>query len=181
MKQLFLANLSKREKTLFYATITIIVLSLSYNYLLKGISAKWGQLNAQILVKEIELKKNVAALRQKDTVKRLYFGYEKYAAKGVSDEEDMALFLNEVEIQARRSGLHIANIKPNPVKEFGFYKKFGLEMNCEMPLEKFIEFVYNLQKSEHLIRVEKVKLVSQGGGNPLLKADMIATKVQASE
>lgn len=181
MKQLFLANLSGREKILLYLTLAVIVLSLGYNYLLKGIGARWGELNAQILSKEIALKKNVAALRQRDKVQRLYYGYEQYAVKGVSDEEDMAFFLNEVETQARRSGMRIANIKPGPVKEFSNYKRFGVEMTCEMPLERFVEFVYNLQTSAHLIRIERLKLMSQGKGNPLLKAEMFATKVQAFE
>lgn len=181
MKQLFLSNLSGREKLLLYLTFTVIALSLGYNYLLKGIGARWGELNAQILSKEVALKKNAAALRQRDKVRRIYYEYEQYAVTGGSDEEAMALFLNEVEAQASRSGMRIANIKPGPVKEFSDYKKFGVEMTCEMPLEKFVEFVYNLQTSAHLIRIERLKLMSQGKGNPLLKAEMFAAKIQALE
>ena len=45
---MFLANLSKREKSLFYSTVAIISVSLVFNFLIRPLAAQWGRLNQQI-------------------------------------------------------------------------------------------------------------------------------------
>ena len=177
---MFLVNLSKREKILFYITITAILLSLIYNFVFKALDAEWRQLNSQILDKEIRLKRNARYLQQKDNVKGVYLEYVGYVKKKGSDEEEIASFLNEVETTARSSGIHIANIRPKPIKDLVFCKKYILEMDSEATMEKHIEFIYNLQKSSQLIRVEKIKLTSQGRDISLLKARMLITKILAT-
>lgn len=172
-----LANLSKRERTLFGLTVAVLFLSLLYNLTLQPLGRRWNQLNRRILDREIELKKNIRYLGQKEEVKRIYLQYADYVKKRGSDEEEMAAFLNAVEKEARVSGIRIADIKPKPVKALLFYKKYTLEMNCEASMEKYIEFIYHLQRSAQLIRTEKLKLVSQGQNTPLLKAQMFVTKV----
>lgn len=174
---MFLTNLSKREKNLFYLTVALIFLSLIYNFALKPLGAKWNQLNRQILSKEIELKRNIKYLKQENKIKSIYQKYAGYVKRRGLDEEEIASLLNEVERQARNSGIHIGNIRPRPIKDLVFYKKYILEMNCEATMEKYIEFIYNLQKSEQLIRVERLELISQGKDNPLLKARLHITKV----
>lgn len=176
-----LANLSKREKSLFYLAVAIISLSLIFNFLLKPLGSNWRQLNSQIIDKEIKLKKNARLLQQKDKVKNVYAKYAPYIKRQGSDEEEISFLLNEVERQARASGIRIVNIRPKPIKDLEFYKKYIIEMNCEAPMEKYTEFIYNLQNSTQSIRVEKLKLTSQGKDNPLLKSQMSITKILAGE
>lgn len=174
---MFFTNLTRREKRIFYLTIAVIAFSLAYNFIIEPPSAKWSQLNQQIVKKEIELKRNIIYLQQKDRIKQGYGKYADYIRRSGSDEEEMAILLNTVEQQARSSGIHIANIRPKPIQTLGLYNKYILEMNCEAQMERYIEFIYNLQKSAQLIRVEKIKLTSQGKGNPLLNARLVITKV----
>lgn len=176
-----LANLSKREKSLFYITVAIILLSLVYNFTIKPLGEKWDRLNSQALSKEIELKRNLRYLKQKDKVEDIYLKYAEYVKKKGSDEEEMSSFLNEVEKEASATGIHIADIRPKPIKDSAFYKKCMLELTCEATMEKHIEFIYNLQKSSQLIRVEKLKLTSQGKDIPLLKAQMLITRILVAE
>ncbi len=175
---MFLTNLSKREKMLFYLTLAVISLSLIYNFVLKPLGERWARLNQQILSKEIELKRNLRYLGQEDKIKSIYPKYARYVQTSGSDEELMSSFLNVVEQQARVSEIHIANIRPQPVKDLVSHKKYILQMDCVAPMEKYIEFIYNLQNSAQLIRVEKLQLNSQGKDNPLLKAQMLISKVQ---
>ena len=95
-------------------------------------------------------------------------------------KEEIAALLNEVEKIARGASVEITDIKPRPTKEMLFYKKYLLEMDCQATMEKHIEFIYNLQQSKQLIRVERLKLSSQGKNNPLLKANMSITKVSVN-
>lgn len=178
---MFLANLSKRERILLYLAATFIFLSLFYSFALKPLSKKWNSLNQQVLSSEIELKRSLKYLNLKDEVEDIYQSYIGYIKKGSADEEEITILLNEVEKVARASGMHIANIRPEPVKDLEFYKKYVLEMNCEATMENYIEFIYNLQKTAQLIRVEKLKLISQGKASPLLKARLLITKVVATQ
>ena len=120
-------------------------------------------------------------LKQKDEIEIIYQKYAGYIKRAGTDQGEMAALLNEVEKIASAHGIHIANIRPRPIKDLEFCKKYILEMNCVAALEDYIEFVYNLQKSGQLIRVEKLKLSSQGKGNPLLKARMFITKILATQ
>jgi len=174
---MFLTNLSKREKSLFYLVLTVIPASLIYNFLLQPLGTSWSQLNRQILEKEIHLKRNIRYLQQKDKVKSSYARYAGYIKRKGLDEEEMTFLLNEVERQARASDVHIVNIKPKPIKDLGYYKKYILEINCEAKMENYIAFIYNLQKTTQSIRVEKLKLTSQGKANPLLKTQILITKI----
>lgn len=178
---MFLANLSKRERILLYLAATFISLNLFYKFAIKPLLKKWDLLNQQILNSEIELKRSLKYLNLKDEVENIYLSYIGHIKKSGADEEELTVFLNEVEKVARASGMHIANIRPEPVKDLEFYKKYLLEMNCEATMENYIEFIYNLQKTAQLIRVEKLKLFSQGKANPLLKARLLITKVLATQ
>lgn len=178
---MFLDNLSRREKAFFYITIAIISLSLFYNFILKPTIIKWRQLNRQVLNKEIELKRNIKYIKQKKEVGNIYQKYTAYIKRAGTEETEMAALLNEVEKVASTSGIRIANIRPKPTKDLQFCRKYILELNCEATMQDYIGFIYNLQTSGQLIRVEQLKVTSQGKDNPLLRARMIITKVLASK
>lgn len=173
---MFIANVSRREKILFFSTVAAISLGLMYNFVLRPAAGKWSELNRRILDKEVELKRNVKYIGQKNEVKKIYQEGARYVKNEGTDEEEMASFLNEVEELASASGIHITNIRPKPTKKVSFYKKYALEMNCETTMEDYIKFAYGLQKSGQLIRVEKLKLTSQGKDTPLLKTRLFITK-----
>lgn len=181
---MFLANLSKREKLFLYSAAGFIFLSLFYNFAVKPLVTEWNRANDEILEKEIILKRNIRYLQQRDSVTNTYLRYAKYLRKKdskVSDEEEIAALLNEVERIARGSSVHITDIKPRPVKELLFCKKYFLEMDCEATMEKYVEFIYGLHQSLQLIRVERLKLAFQDKGKPLLKAHIFITKVAIAD
>lgn len=175
---MFLANLSKREKTLFYLTVAVISLSLLFNFAFRPVATAWSRLNRQILDKEIKLKKNIRYLTQKNEIAGIFQDYTGFMNKGrAPDEEEVTALLNEVERQARDAQIHINNIRPKPTKLFNFYTKYILELSCEASIADCIKFIYNLQKSAQLVRVETLKLTSMGKDTPLLRVQMLITKV----
>ena len=175
-----LASLNTREKGLVFATLGVILLSLIYGFGLKPAGLKWAGLNRQVLNKEIALRRNIKFIRQKQEISNIYGQYSGLIKKRATDEEEMADLLNIVENIATDTNIRIANIRPKPTKRSEFYKKYVLEMNCQAAIEDYIEFIYNLQKSGQSVRVEKLKLTSQGRDTPLLKARMLITKVLTS-
>ena len=172
-----LINLSKRERRLAFFTVAVVLASLIYSFLLKPLFYKWGRLNQEIFSKEIELKKNIRYLRQKNKVNNIYQEYVKYVQRAGTDEEEMTFLLNEVEKTARNAGMRIVNIRPKPTKDLEFCKKYILEMHCEAALDECLNFIYNLQESEQLIRVERLKLTSPSKAVPALKAHLFVTRI----
>lgn len=180
-EMLFLTNLSRRERLLVYLAAAAICLSLIFNFVLKPVGAKWAKLNRQILNKEIELKRNIKYISQRNKIANIYQKYSGYIKKAGADEEEITALLNAVEKIATKSGIRIANIQPKPMKDMQFCRKYILELNCLATMEDYIGFIYNLQKSGQLIRVERLKLTSQGRGESLLKARLFITKVLTSD
>lgn len=178
---MFLANLFKREKIFFFLAISAVALSLISNFLLKPVIAKWDLINGKILNKEIELKRKAKYLNQKDRVKSIYQEYSEYVKEKVSDEEALAALLNRLEEEAGASGIKIIDIRPKPTKDMTLYKKYTLELTCETTIEKCINFVYNLQKSPQLIRVEMLNLASPGKDKPLLNVRMAISAIQITQ
>ncbi len=181
---MFLVNLSKREKSLICVVAGVIFLSLLYNFVYKVLFAEWKRFDYEISDKEITLKRNLRYIQQRDSVNNVYLKYDKYIQQKdleVSDEEEMAALLNEVEKIAQETSVHITNIKPSPAKKLLFYKKYSLEMNCRAAMEKYIEFIYSLHQSVQLIRVERLKIAPQGKNASLLKARMLITKVSIAD
>ena len=178
---MFLTNLSKRERIFFFLAAVAIALSLVGSFFLTPISAKWDLINGKILNKEIELKRKTKYLNQKDRVRSVYQEYNEYAKEKVSDEEALAVLLSRLEEEAGASGIHIIDIRPKPTKDLIIYKKYALELTCETTIEKCIDFVYNLQKSPQLIRVEMLNLASSGKDKPLLNARMTISAIQITQ
>ncbi len=175
---MFINDLSKREKILFYSTVSIISISLIYSFTFRKTAGLWNELNQEITAKKIKLRKNIQYLLQEDSVRRNYQEYAPYIIQRGSNEEQMRDLLNQVERAARSADIRIANLKPRPIENKGFYNKYGIELNCEADIEQYTEFIYNLQGCEQLIRIERLKLSSQAN-SPALKAQMLISKVAA--
>ena len=175
---MFFANLSKRERFFFFLATAVIALSLISNFFLKPVVAKWDLINGKILNKEIELKRKLRYLNQKDRVNSIYQQYSQYVKERVSDQQARADLLRRLEEQAGASGINIIDIRSKPTKDLTLYKKYTLELTGEADIEKCIDFLYNLQKSPELIRVEIIDLASAEKNSSLLKARMAITSVQ---
>ena len=174
---MLLTNLSGREKLFFCLTATVVFLGLVYNFVFKPLGANWSRLNRQILAKEIELKRNIRYLQQEAQTKDAYRQYARYVKEKGLDEKEAASLLSAVEEKARSLGIRVNNIRPKSAEETAIYKKYIIEINCQATMNKYIEYIYKLQGSAQLIKVEKLRLLSQGKNNPLLKAQLIVTKM----
>ncbi|MFC1632047.1 hypothetical protein ACFL1I_01745 [Candidatus Omnitrophota bacterium] len=178
---MFFANLSQRERRLIQLTLAVISLTVVYSFIVRPLAANWQELNRQILEQEIELKSNIRYISQKEQVRDIYRQLAGVIQKGGVDEEEVTALLRFVEKTAKDSTLHISNIRPKPIKDLVFCKKYILEMNCQATMEGYIKFIYTLQQSEQLIRVENLRITAAKSSSPQLKARLIISKILASQ
>jgi len=172
-----LAGLSKRERYILYICIFVVASSLLYSFVVEPTARRWRDLGREILTQRAKLDKNLKVIAREESTRQ---EYERYAAnvrqKG-SDKEEMASLLREVETLARASGVHITDIKPRPVKDMQFYKRYIIEVESEAKIRQLTRFIYQLQRSRQLLKVEKLRLTAKGRGTPLLKSYMLIARV----
>ena len=106
-----------------------------------------------------------------------YQKYLEYIQRSGSDEEEVAKILGEIESLARQSTVYLEDMKPLKPKEIDFYKEYAVEIEAEARMQSLVSFLYQLNMSSQLLRVEKLRLNLSKSGSDILKVSMLITKV----
>ncbi len=174
---MFIDHLNKREKKLFYIVLVFLAIVFSNNFVVTPLKKEIGLVKQEKIKKEIEWKKNNQIIKQKKQIKEEFEKYMAFIKKKGSDEEDVASFLKEIESLAQKSKVSLINIKPQPVKKMEFYKKYTIEIKGEGHIEQFVKFIYYLQKSYQILKVEKIHLNVRNSFSTRVKGSLIITKI----
>ncbi|NOX97533.1 MAG: type 4a pilus biogenesis protein PilO [Nitrospirae bacterium] len=175
---MILSNLSKRERCIFFISLAVVFLALSYNFLIEPLAQRWTKVNAEIVRKEMELERNLKIISEKKIVFEEYKKYaEQVKAKG-SDEEEIATLLQEVETIAARTSVRLTNVdEPPPVKKTKFYKLYGVKIELEAPIGPLTKFIYQLEKSPQVLSVQQLRLSAKSSRSSILQSYMLITKI----
>lgn len=172
-----LFNLSKREKSVLYFAIGILLFSLVYTFILEPMLKKWTRLGGQILVKETKLKKNLRIISQREFIQSEYAKFVNFIETGGTDEEKITKLLGEIEGKANGAFVHITDIKPRQTKDFRDYRRFTVDLEIEASMENLSKFVYDLYSSSQFLRIEKLQLNAKGSQSNILNCHMLITKL----
>lgn len=115
-------------------------------------------------------------LSQKDIVASRYEKLSKYFKNVGSGEETTAIILSEIESLGRKSNLNLLDLKPQETKDRGFYKEYSVEMEAEGEMESLMDFVYQLNASAQLLRVEKLRLNLKDKQSKVVTTSLLITK-----
>ena len=171
-------NITKRERTFAIATVSVAVVAIVYNFIIEPIIGQWNVLDKKIKDKEIVLKKHSRILRDKDNIERLRAEYAKYfETNKLTPEEESAVALSRIEKIARETNVRITNIKPLLSKSFGSYNKFTFRVATESKLKELTKFIYDLQSSDQLLKVERMVLRAKENEPTTIKAILNITKI----
>lgn len=174
---MILPGLSKRERRILYLAIVVGLFSLFCNFLLEPAVKHWRDVNQQVASKEAKLKKNLKIVSQKEVIEVAFEKYAGYAKMEGSEEEEMAVLLSEIERLASRSVVRITDIKPQPIRDMKFYKRFNVECEAEATIGELSAFLYELQNSPQLLKVERLQINTKSTQSSLLKSYILITKV----
>jgi NhaP-type Na+/H+ or K+/H+ antiporter len=153
-------TLTKREKTIFFVTIAVIIFAVIFNFLLSPVLTKGADLNKEIRAAKIKLKKYTRLLVQK---KNIELKSQKFsAAVRASEKEDpLVAALSELEAIARDSGVRIVDIRPQGLsagRAQAAYKEALIDFRSEATMESYLKFIYNLEHSLTLLKIKKFQL-----------------------
>lgn len=158
MKAVFLSNLSKREKAIVLLTVSVVVLAVIYLSAVEPLLARFNKLNSEIGLKKRKLEKIYQLLGHREKIEAEYEKLVRATIKESSDEEIIASILNQMEALARSSGVQINNIRPERVKEEAGYKRLSIEVSTESNVDALFKFIYNLETSPALLKIERLQI-----------------------
>ncbi len=171
-------NIAKRERLLAAAAALTALAAVAYNFIIEPIAGRWRELDLKIRDKEVVLRKYSRILRDKDDIEKERAAYAKYfESKKLTPEEESAGALSRMERAARSSGVRITNIKPLPHKSFECYSEFTFRVAAESTLSELTKFIYDLQSSDQLLKVERMVLRAKENEPATIKSILSITKV----
>ncbi len=173
----FLTKLSSREKKILYAALTVILLAGAYHGILRPLNEKIAVLDDEIFSTEMKLRKAKVYLRQKDQILEESKKYPNLAQLDAgTDEEETARILSLIEVSARKYGVSLSDVKPNPIKTDKWTKRFEVELNGECTLEQLTLFVFELEHSAQMLKVEQVSSAPKEEKSPVLRSQMTVVR-----
>jgi len=168
-------ELTRREKVLFFGTILLLLGWILYEGIWSSIIQEWKNVSQEISIQEKKLEKSLRIISRQDEIERKY---KKYANATVNSEEtEIAVVLKEVEQIANKTNVKTTNIKAQPVKDMKFYKKVTVGVECEANIKDLVQFIYNLQKSPQILRVQKLRMGTKGKNEAFLKVSFLIDKI----
>ena len=171
-------KLNPREKRIAAAVIFLLAVLMGYHGVFRPLAAKMTELDDRIFSMELKLRKAKTLLRQKDDILEAAKKFPNLAQMDAgTDEEEIARVLNLIEQTASREQVSLADVKPQAVQSDNMSKRFAVELNAESNLQSLIRFIYNLEHSEKILKVEQVNSSPKEEGSSTLRSFLLVTRV----
>lgn len=143
--------------------------------IISPISSAIRSMDAQLQEKKAQIKKNLHILAQKEKILRESVIYRPFLDNLKFEEERIA---NEIVGLANKSSVYIIEIKSAEVPlEMLSAKKYLLTVNCEAQMEQLAEFIYDIENSENLLRIEKYQISPKASGSSVARCVMSISKI----
>lgn len=173
---MFLSRMSQKEKIGIFLAGIVVFFALLDRLVIAPVSDRLLEIERQIKMSEKQLDIGMRNISQKESITREYQKYARYLKNSGSDEEQAAVMLSEIEDLARRSNMNLVDIKPQQPKNIDFYKEYSIEIEAEGEMESIINFLWKLNSSVQLLRVERLRLNLKEKGSAVVKASIFITK-----
>jgi len=174
-------RMSKKEKNLFLIAIIFVGCAILYRTTLLPAIGNSAALNRQIQLKRRMIKDSLGLLNQKENIQKESRKYANYAKQKLSEEEETASFLKEIEDIARKSQLQLIDLKPYSAERKDFYTEYRIEIETESDMNQLVAFIHNLQGLDSLLRIIKFRISPKVDKTSMVKTYLTITKVFVSD
>jgi|GEM_PF-396551 len=171
-----LSELPKKKRYIVYIAAGLIAALFFDKVIFQTARGRIKKVNNGIFIQEKKLQRYLHALSQEDLVTSEYQKYTEGISQGHSEEEEKLKLLSEVEKLARTASVFLKDIKPGLIEEIGLYKKYTVEIEVESEINFLIDFIYQLEKTSRLLRIEKFQLQPKEAKSAILKVRMTITQ-----
>lgn len=156
----------------FYIATVIIILFLVDSFIFSGMIARISELDNKMRSLKDEVSENKMILSYKDKINKAGEIYGKYLVKESRPDLELPKIVNTLAIQ---SELINPELKPMQSKDKDSGKYF-IEINAEGTMKKVVNFMYNLNMGNSLLRVERIDLSPKAAKSETLKITILISK-----
>lgn len=172
--------LKKREKIILYLVIGVVLFSFIFNFIISPVMAKYANLNKEITVTSVKLKKYMALLSQKERIQKKYADeFNSVSSLSEFKQDSLVAALSELQNLAKNADIRIIDLRPQQgVKTVSQpYKEIIIDMRVEGSMDGYFKFIYDIENSLWILRIKKFQLLSKSNSVAL---DGIFTIAQVS-
>ncbi|MBN1687885.1 MAG: type 4a pilus biogenesis protein PilO [Candidatus Omnitrophica bacterium] len=173
-----LEKMSARERKILVIVIILLIGVGFYHGVYRPVAGKFAEVNDQVFSLQLKIRKAKIFLQQKNDIleeSKKYSNLEQMDAG--KDEEEIARLLNLIERTARQSGVSLSDVKPQQVKSDKISKRFVVELNAESGVQQIVEFVYELQHSPQLLKIERIETAPKEEKSLIMRTYLVITRV----
>jgi hypothetical protein len=165
----FISKLSQRERMFFYIVTAIVTLFLVDRFIFSTMVDQVNQLDERIRSLKDELVDNKNVLSYKDKISKERDIYGKYLAKednpNLELQKTVSFLANQAELLSPE--YKAINLKDN---------KYAVELSAEGKMKNVVNFMYNLNTVQSLLKVEKIDLSPKAAKSEMLKVYILISK-----
>ncbi|GEM_PF-3558808 len=171
-----ISRLSKRERTIFYITVFLIAFFLFFKFVFEGMLKFNAHLNQELHNKQIQLKR-AGQIAKKGSVQKDYEALIAALKMEKNPQEEMARLLSEIDRIAKDSAVNVLNIRPQEIEDKKFYKRFSVDLRLEGENRNIMRFVFYLESSPLLLRIDKFNLAARSSQRGFLDCELSLSRV----
>jgi hypothetical protein len=175
------SKMSKREKMVLYGAAAFVAIAFLDRAIIGPIVSRTRTLDQAIIDKKAGIERDTKILSQKDSIEMRKAEYRAYSVLATTPEQDTSSLLKEVDALALKSSVNVADMKPQEPKTEQDFKRYQVNVNCEAPFDKLIEFLYNIENSKKVLKIEKFTLSLKSKQDVTLKCMLTVSKVVLSD
>lgn len=153
--------LTKRERVILYLTISVIIFSIVFNFVLTPILKRNELLNKEINIAKIKLKKYLRLLSKKDYIQNKYNKFVSGVNLSDTGKDTLVDALSELENLAKQANIRIIDIRPQGAKNINLYKEILIDLRTEGAIESYLKFIYNIENSLSLLCIRRFQLTAR--------------------
>ena len=179
MKHVFsrIPQLPRRKRYLLYIAIAVLGVVFFERIVLQAAMGRIKKLNNEIFIQEKKMQKALYILSQEESIIKEHAKCIEGVGQKHSGEEEKAKLLYEIERLARSASISLKNIKPGLTKKIGPYEKYTAEIEVESTMNYLTDFIYRLERSPRLLRVEDFQLRPKEKRSSIIKGRLTITEV----
>lgn len=171
-------NLSKREKYIAAATVTVAAAAILYIFILEPITSRWSDLDKGIATKQSEFEKDSKILLKKKSLESEYAGISKFLKGAQSEDEAVASAISYIENTSKSDSCLIASVKPVGSKKVGSYKEILIDVTAEATMAQFSKFLYDIETpKEMVLTVKRFVITPKSGQSNVLKGSFLISRL----
>lgn len=173
----FVSKLNPKQQVLFFIVVILVTIVLFERLLVAPSLSRVKQLDESIEKQEEVIRENLAFLQNKKDVEKEIDVFKEFYTKDTRVEEEViAEFLKQLEFLGIQSNVQLSKITPAGQEYQKEYLKYFLTVDCSGTLEKITNFIYTINNSKDLLKVEKMSLASSRSGDEV-KTNLTISKM----